>query len=95
MLARALLHQPVGGRQAEAADAADDEMHAFGVDVDATVRGAIATDVLAGDRRQHDDLADMAGTLHQAERADDLVGLESAIGQRREIAVLEQSADLA
>ena len=57
-------------------------------------RGAINTAVLAGDGRLHDDLADMAGTLHQAERADDLVVPEGSIGKRRQLALVEQIGKL-
>ncbi|MCY1501841.1 hypothetical protein D9M68_359270 [compost metagenome] len=92
-LRRAFFDEPVGSSQTETADAADDEMHAVRIDLHAAMR-TLGNAMLTSNRRQHDDLADMARILHQPERVADLVEVEGTVGKRRELAVFEQRADL-
>ena len=87
-----MIGEPLRGRHAEAAEPADDEM--------GTVRGRREwlglrpRGNLAGRGRRHDDLADMAGLLHQAERRQRFGRLEPAIRQRVQFAALEKCDQL-
>ena len=88
----AAIGEPARRLDAEAAEAAGDEVDALGRDREGRF---LRLHHAAGLRRRDDDLTDMPRLLHQPEGVRDLVRREGLEGQRLQPALLEQGHDLA
>ena len=88
---RPLVHQPLCGTQTKATDPARDQVSRFATELQSLCRlGTGFHQVLDGVAIGHDDLADLTGLLHVAECFDHLIGVELAVRQRVQDALLEQ-----
>ncbi|MNI03678.1 hypothetical protein D3C73_565810 [compost metagenome] len=91
--ARAPVDEPIGCNEAETTDATSNEKATLATEAQCPVAGDNHP-ILATNWRTNDDLADLAGILHQPEGTADLVVTEGTIRQRHKCAALEQFTDL-